>query len=412
MFDSYREVRWGRGATKSIALVLAISIVSPSMLVALPGDAQAQPKRPKSVRDLLDGEARKSWDTAVNLANHGQWDAARSAFLQAYELSRNPRVLFNVGVAEKNNQRFAQAIDTFRRELAEGRGLLAPDEEAEINAAIASLEKYVMAVTINVSEPGAHVFVDDTEVGISPLKGPVTVSLGSHRIRATKPGMADAQARVEGVKKDESVNLKLEANIRSARVNIAVVGPKVAVIKVDGREVGSATPTTPYSGVVEARQDPHEFSAEAPDFVTAKVSAVVRENEPLSLTLQLSTEQRKGRLLVSAIPEGATIDIDDKPVGATKWEGTVDAGKHQIVVKKQGFYTWSYDVDVPRGAERSVSARLNEDRNTSFVPWLIGTVLIAGAATTALYFILRPKDQEPVQGSLPPHTVDTPAVRF
>ncbi len=158
--------------------------------------------------------------------------------------------------------------------------------------------------------------------------------------------------------------------------------------------------------------EPHQFAAEAPGYVPATQSAVVREGEAINLTLQLSQEQQKGKLVVLAHPEGAAIEIDGKLVGASRWEGPVDVGTHQVVVKKQGHYAWSYDVDVPKGSERTVTATLNQDRNTSFVPWLIGTVLVVGASSVAVYFITRPKDEEPVKGSLPPFTVGTPSMRF
>ena len=35
-----------------------------------------------------------------------------------------------------------------------------------------------------------------------------------------------------------------------------------------------------------------------------------------------------------------------------------------------------------------------------------------GASSVALYFIARPKDEEPVNGTLAPFTVGTPGVRF
>lgn len=411
MLDVLREAPRGSRAGRGIALILSLSIAMPS-IVAHPSAAIAAPSRPKSVRDLLSADAKKQWDTALALAQRNQWDGARAAFLQAYELSKNPRVLFNVAVSEKNLGHYPQAIDTFRRELDEGKGQLSPDEEAEINTAIVGLEKYVMTIAIDVSEPGARVFVDDIEVGVSPLKSPVTVAIGSHRVRATKAGSVDAQAYVDGKERAPRVSLKLESNIKTARVTIQVAGPKSAVVKIDGREVGSATPTMPYNGVVDVRPDPHEFSAEAADFVTAKQSAIVREGEALNLVLQLSPEQQKGKLIVQTQPDGATIEIDGAVVGATKWEGPVSVGRHQITVKKPKYYPWTYDVEVPKGGERAVSASLNEDRNTSFVPWLIGTVLVIGASTAAVYFLTRPKDQEPVNGSLPPYTVGTPSVRF
>lgn len=390
-----------------VSLCLTATTAS-GTLTFLPSTAFAQPKRPKSVRELLPEEAKKQWDSGVALATRGQWDPARAAFLQAYEQSKNPRVLYNVGVAEKNLGRYAAAVDSWKRELAEGRGILAPEEEQELEASIKGLSHLVMSIAVDVSEPGARVFVDAEEVGVSPLAKPVAVGLGSHVIRASKAGFADAQVPVDGKDPSPKVSLKLEPMVRTATVNVNVVGPANAVVRIDGREVGTA----PYRGQVPVSAEPHQFAAEAPGFVPATQSIVVKDGEPLNLVLQLSNEQAMGKLLVNAKPEGAVIEIDGKGVGSSKWEGPVSAGTHQIAVKKQGFYSWTYDVDVPRGGERSVSAQLNEDRNTSFVPWLIGTILVVGGSTVALIFIASPKDEEPVRGTLPPFAIGTQGFRF
>src|SRR5205085_10546636 len=115
------------------------------------------------------------------------------------------------------------------------------------------------------------------------------------------------------------------------------------------------------------------------------------------------------KLNVNAKPDGSIIEIDGKVVGATRWDGPVDVGIHQVSVKKQGFYTSTFDVEVQKGRERPISANLNEDRNTSFVPWLIGTVLVIGASAAAIYFVTKPKDEDPAKGTLPPFTVQTPS---
>jgi hypothetical protein len=396
-------------ARRNLSLVVVMTLLAPTTGATLaPAVAHAQPRKPASVRDTLPDDAKKQWDTALALAQRNQWDGARAAFLQAYEISKNPRVLFNVAVSEKNLGRYPQAIELFRRELAEGKDHLTVAEQSEIEAAITGLEKYVMEISIEVSEAGAKVFVDQDDVGTSPIQKPITVAIGSHVVRASKAGFADAQERVTGDRRNPRVSLKLEPIMKTSRVNVSVVGPSHAVVKIDGKEVGPA----PYSGQVLVSPEPHQFAAEAPGYVTATQTAMVREGEALNLTLQLSEEQKKGKLIVSAAPAGATIVIDGDPVGATRWEGPVDVGSHQIVVRKPGFYTWSYDVDVPKGGERQVTAQLNEDRNTSFVPWLVGTILVVGASAAAVYFVTRPKDEERVNGTLPPFTVGTPSVRW
>jgi hypothetical protein len=390
-------------------LLVATALVAPSFLITLETTAFAQPAKKKTLREQLPPDAQKHWDTAIALYQRSQWDGARTSFNAAYESSRNPRVLFNVAVCEKNLGRYARAIEVFKKELADGKGQLSNEEESDVRAQIQGLEQFVAQLTIDVNESGADIYIDDNKVGTSPLPGPVSVQLGERHVRATKVGFAEARENIE-LKGGSSghVVLKLAPMTKTSLVSISVVGPANAVVKIDGKEVGAA----PYRGQVGVSAEPHQFSAEAPGYVTTTQSAMVRESEALNLTLQLSEEQQRGRLIVAARPEGATIEIDGKPVGASRWEGPVSVGTHQIAVRKQGHYTWTYDVDVPKGGERSVTASLNEDRNTSFVPWLIGTLVVVGASTAAIYFVTRPKDEEPVKGTLPPFTVGTPSMRF
>lgn len=387
---------------KSIAIIVTASLLAPSI-------AYAQPKRPKSVAEMLSGQARTQFDLGVRLAERGQWSGARTAFNAAYEASKNPRVLFNVAIAERQMQRFAAAIDLFNRELTEGKGVLSPEEEKDIRAIIAGLESLIGSVVIEVSEPGADVYVDSDRVGQSPLPSALRFPIGKHNVRVSKSGFSDAIDAVE-VKPRESAKLtmKLVPYVKTTLVTVNVVGAPNAVVKIDGREVGPA----PYKGQVIVSAEPHQFTAEAPGYVATTQAAVVREGEPLSLTLAPAEEQKKGRLLVTAQPEGAVIEIDGQPRGATKWDGPLDVGIHQVVVKKQGFYTASYDVEVQKGRERPINATLNEDRNTSFVPWLIGTVVVIGASAAAVYFVTRPKDEEPVKGTLAPFAVGTQGFTF
>ncbi len=404
---------------RSLALVLSVALTVPTMQLALVTTAAAQPKKPKSLRDRLPENVRADFDAGVRLIERNNPDGARAAFLRVYDATKNPRVLFNVAIAEKQLQNYVAAMINFERELEEAKKLppdekLSAEEEQQLKDAIKQLEPFVIKATIEVNEPGATVFVDKTEVGTSPLKEPVRLTAASHTIRAVKPGFSEATATILGDKREPLVSLKMESLIRSTRLTVAVIGPRSAVVKVDGREVGAATATKPYEGQILVSPEPHVVSAEAMDFTTASQTLVAREGEPVSLSLQLASEQRKGKLLVTTDPADATIEIDGHLVGSSRWEGPVDAGKHQVAVKKKGYYVFNYDVEVPKGGERTVSARLNEDRNTSFVPYLIGTVLVLGAGSLAGYFILKPKDEDRASTTLPPFNVPTqPAsVRF
>lgn len=410
-----------RVVARVLTVAFASSTATPAALVASEGLAWAQPK--KGIRESLSKEALPEWDAAMALLQRKDvnYDMVRSGFMRAYNASnRNPRVLYNVAVAEREQSQFVESLKTLERLVEEAKALppgdprSVPAEEIQrAQDAIKALAPYVMKVTVDVSEPGATIFVDKREVGVSPLKEPtLRLTAETHTIRATKPGYVEAVQTIPGDKPEVSVRLKMESMTRTSDLVVSVVGPKSAVVKIDGNEVGSATAATPFTGKILVSPQPHEITAEANDFVTARQTVVAREGEAIKLNMQLAPEQKKGKLLVIAEPGDATIEIDGKLVGASRWEGPVDAGKHQIAVKKKGYYVWNYDVEVPKGAERSVSARLNEDRNTSFVPWLIGTVVVLGAGSLAGYFILKPKDEDRAATTLSPFNVATPPASF
>jgi hypothetical protein len=406
-----------RPARRSLALVLSLLLVVPPAVVSIPATAFAQAKKP--IREQLPPEARGHWDAAIELSRRKLWDQARASFKAAYDASKNPRVLYNVAIAEKEMKQLGAAYETFKKMDAEGKGQLPPDEAADVKVAMAGLRQLVVELTIDVNERDAEIFIVENDgkteekLDTSRLPGPYYTTGGKKRVRATKTGFAEAVEVIDfGGGTTGKVSIRLQTLTRTARVNVNVVGPANAIVKVDGREVGAA----PWQGQVGVSAEPHQFSAEAPGHVTATQSAIVKEGETLNLTLQLAVEQEKGKLLVLAKPEGATIEIDGKVAGATRWEGPVDARVHQVVVKKQGFYTWTYDVDVPRGGERSVTASLNEDRNTSFVPWLIGSIVVGAALIGAVVLIATPNDEEPQKGTLAPFAFGTqsyqPGFRF
>jgi hypothetical protein len=397
-------------SVRSAAFAAALVVLVPPIALTWAPAAHAQARKP--VREQLPLEARGHWDAALALAAKKNWDGARTSFTAAYDLSKNPRVLFNVAIAEKELERYPAAIDALRRELAEGKGQLTPDEEKDIQGFIAGLEKFVGQLTIEVSERDADVYVDDEKIDSTKLPGPFTVKIGTRRVRAVRSGFTEAVESVTlaggGTGK---VTLKLNLAIRTARVNVSVVGPANAIVKIDGMDRGPA----PYSGQVPVTADPHQFTAEAPGYVTATQSALVKDGEVLNLTLQLAPDQEKGKLLVVAKPEGATIEIDGKFAGATKWEGPVSAGTHQVVVKKLGYYTWTHDVEVPKGGERPISATLNEDRNTSYVPWVVGTIVVGAALVVGIVLLATPPDEPVQKGTLSPFvlgTQSTPGFRF
>src|SRR5580658_10330830 len=72
------------------------------------------------VRAQLPDAAQRAWDAAKQLAGASDYKGALVEFQRAYELSHNPRVLFNLGVTEKFLTHYARAVEAWDRELREG----------------------------------------------------------------------------------------------------------------------------------------------------------------------------------------------------------------------------------------------------------------------------------------------------
>src|SRR5215510_2286013 len=147
---------------------LVVALFAMFVMCALPALAQV---RKRSVRDELPPAAQALWDDAVRATQYSppEWDKAAAKFQEAYEVSKNPRVLFNVGVAERNLQHYARAAQKFKQELAEGAGKLTAQEKSEIQQTLAILERSISTIDLSVSETDATVFLDNVKVGPTPI---------------------------------------------------------------------------------------------------------------------------------------------------------------------------------------------------------------------------------------------------
>lgn len=388
---------------RHLALPLAIALTVLTVVTAWPSAAWAQ-KKPIPVREQLSLEARGHWDAGIALASQKNWAAAKTSFSAAYDISHNPRVLYNVAVCEKNLGQYHKALASIEKEVAEGKGSLSAEEVSDAETFAKGLLTFVAKVTIDIDQKDADIYVNDDKIPNDKLPGPFNASSGPIKVRATKPGYAEASQTVEVAgTKTGNVVLRLQANERTTVVNINVVGPQRATVKIDNQEVGQ----TPYSGKVSVSETPHEIRVEAPGYVAGVQPLLVKEGAPINLTLTLAADIAMGKLVVNTKPEGATIEIDGQTKGATHWEGPVEARIHQVSVKKPGYYTWNYEADVPKNGERSVSATLNEDRNTSFVPWLIGTIVVGSALVVGIVLLATPPDEKPARGTLNPFVLGT-----
>jgi hypothetical protein len=392
-----------KALSRSVPLALA-AILAVQPALAAPPAAPAT----VDVRAQLPDAARKAWDAAKQLAGASDFRGALVEFQRAYDLSHNPRVLFNVGVTEKLLTHYARAVDAWDKEQSEGAGQLSPAELQELKNAISIVQQFVTTIDVTANEADATLTIDDYPVGKTPFASPVRIDVGKHVVKLTKEGFVDAVEPVDvatGVK--TPVTLKLEPVNKTALVSVAVGGTPAATVFVDGRDMGPA----PFKGELSA--DRHTIEARAPGFVTVGQTVDVVYKQPMSLVLTLSQERHEGRLKVTA-PEGAAISVDEKVVGTTTWDGVVSTtGGHQLVVTKPGYQTYSTEVFVADDQVRDLNVPLNSEVKTNWVAWGVGTLLVVTGGIVAGYFVLKPTEPSPTPGTLnPPLTTANHGLHF
>lgn len=212
-----------------------------------PAGKQQAPSGPKPLAETLTGEAKEAYDAGKLALTNKEWDKALLKFERAYELSKDPRLLFNIAICHKQKGRYARMLTVLRQILADPSPLLTDDDRKAATDAAAAAENFVSTARITVNEPGAAIFVDDEPAGTSPIE-PLLVDEGKRRIRVTKPGFRDftQEVKVMGAA-GVDVAVKLERDLHQGRL-VVVAGPN-DTIAIDGKAVGRGR----YEGTLPSR---------------------------------------------------------------------------------------------------------------------------------------------------------------
>ena len=377
----------------TIALRRTVAFVLAALLAAPAAVAQPAP----DVRGQLPEAARKDWDAAKQLADAKDYKGALVELKRAYELSHNPRVLYNVGALEKLLTHYARAVDAWEHEIREGTGKLTPSEMVEARQSIAIVQQFVTTIDVTANETEATLYIDDYAVGKTPFSGSVRIDVGKHQLKLSKEGFVDAVQQVEVASGQKTaVTFRIEPKNKTALVTVSVGGAPNANVFIDGTDMGPA----PFKGEVSAER--HTIEGRAPGFVTVGQTVEVQYKQSMSLVLALSQERHEGRLHVTA-PEGAEIAIDERRVGSGSWEGVVSTtGGHHLVVTKSGFQTYSAEVNLADDQTREMDVPLNKEVGTTWVAWSIGSLLVVTGGIVAGYFVFKPTSQNPFVGDVNP----------
>jgi hypothetical protein len=200
-------------------------------------DAEAPHPATLPLAESLTGDAKEAYESGKVLYGDGDFAGAKLKFERAHELSKDPRLLWNMAATEKQQRRYDRVLSLVERYLAEGGEALTDEDRQEAKGLLDMIRALVTEVTVKVSEPGAEVSVDGEKLGESPLDKPLILTQGERAFAVTKPGFKPYRKsqNLQGGTKT-TLDVALEADIREGRLR--VVAGIDDVIRIDGRVVG------------------------------------------------------------------------------------------------------------------------------------------------------------------------------
>jgi hypothetical protein len=246
---------------------------------ALAPAAQAPPSKPLS--ETLTGAAKAEYEGGKILFQAKDFAAALVKFEHAYEISKDPRLLWNAAICQKELRRYTRMLATIDRLLKEGGPLLTEQDRTDAAEIVKTVKEFVSPLKLTVNEPGAQVLVDGEVVGTTPLTETVLVDVGSRKIRVTKPGYKDVERAVTVVgASDVAIDVKLRKEVHRGRL-VVTAGPK-DLIAIDGKVVGQGR----FEGSLPSGG--HTLRVTAPGMAMYQSEVVLKDEQTRSVPVSLN----------------------------------------------------------------------------------------------------------------------------
>jgi len=146
-----------------------------------------------------EARARAHYDRATDLFSEGNYPAALLELQRAGELRPSYKLFHSIAQVHAAMNDPASALEAYRKYLEQGGQKISPERRREVTDEMAALARRVATVTVSADVPGAEVWVDDTRVGTTPLRAPLSLNAGQHRISLRHAKYPQRSRRVTAV---------------------------------------------------------------------------------------------------------------------------------------------------------------------------------------------------------------------
>jgi hypothetical protein len=156
-------------------------------LLALASTTTTDPQAKATAQGLLDEGSR--------LYGEGDYAGALEKFKKAYTAYPSPKLMFNIGQANRDLGRPVEALHAFEKFLADDI-TASPATTADARKSLAELRDKLGRIRIDCQTADAVVSIDGKSMGLTPLPEPIWATPGRHQVTANH---AHAALAIENV---------------------------------------------------------------------------------------------------------------------------------------------------------------------------------------------------------------------
>ena len=153
-------------------------------------------------------EAQGLLTEGSGLYEKGDYAGALEKFNAAYAAFPSPKLMFNIGQANRDLSRPVEALEAFEKFLA-GDTDASSETAADARKAVAELQGKLGRILVHCETSGAEVSLDGKSVGLTPLPELIWATPGRHQVTASH---ADAALVIENV--DVTAGVVLPVTLR------------------------------------------------------------------------------------------------------------------------------------------------------------------------------------------------------
>jgi hypothetical protein len=315
-----------------------------------PATALAQQPPPAAV-----AEARERYQRGIDLFEERNYDAAMAEFQRAYELTRNPAVLFNISATHELTGHFVEALDAMLDYERRAPAAAVAQRRADVDAALGRLRSRIGTIVIRFEAAGLDVRIDGLQRPPSTGNLEIRVPAGRHRVSLAAPHY---QAREAEFDVSGGSTIVISEPLVPERAFMAVeCNVPGAEVLVDGRPLAS----TPITSPLPVPEGSHHVVVRRPGYTTYEtdvnsVGAGARVRADLAWADPMPRDVG-ARVTVQANEPDVVAMIDGRRI-ASDGTALVPPGRHTLRVERTDFLPDEREVDLAAGRDNALSVFL------------------------------------------------------